>query len=481
MQKYFFTILFLTMAIIAQVLYAQENSFSEQTSIKVPKATKMNVETYSLIHIIKTYSDNCVTIYNYSYDENFNKIQVLIKHSNCLGAYDRRITYKLDSNNYVTEEVTDLFENGELYTSRISQFLYDSNYNVINIKHSLFKGESEEEFFTYNELNQIIEYSSLITSDWGNRSTSIVYFYNDINLPDSIEDEFYSNSDDDHGAFSRWTKTYNYDSVGNLIEYKYDSYEESGLPSYGTYSYIHYFYNSENQRIKELGKQFRYEHHELVDSTVWQYDNEYCTDNKLKYSVYSLVDENSQSMVNNLKTSYEYDSENNKVLILEELWKDGWIDNSRIKYEYDSKGNCLRGKSEAWTDSNWVLSKRKIGFTTTNDENFEFECERFEVFYSEVTEVKNGFNFPNKFNLSQNYPNPFNPTTTIKYSIPNSGFVSFKVYDILGKEVAVPVNERQEPGSYKVEFNSDKLSSGTYIYTLKTKFGSISKKMIIMK
>ena len=111
-------------------------------------------------------------------------------------------------------------------------------------------------------------------------------------------------------------------------------------------------------------------------------------------------------------------------------------------------------------------------------------CERFPIVILDLKKpvaVRENKPIPSKFALEQNYPNPFNPTTTIKYSIPNSGFVSLKVYDILGKEVAVPVNERQEPGSYKVEFNSDKLSSGTYIYTLKTKFGSISKKMIIMK
>ena len=57
------------------------------------------------------------------------------------------------------------------------------------------------------------------------------------------------------------------------------------------------------------------------------------------------------------------------------------------------------------------------------------------------------------YELSQNYPNPFNPVTTINYSIPKAGFVTLKVYDILGKEAAVLVNAEKAAGSYRVEFN----------------------------
>jgi hypothetical protein len=81
---------------------------------------------------------------------------------------------------------------------------------------------------------------------------------------------------------------------------------------------------------------------------------------------------------------------------------------------------------------------------------------------------------PEDFVLHQNYPNPFNPSTTLSFVISNSSFVSLKVYDILGNEVAVLVNEDLAPGEYKVEFNinsgeSRNLTSGVYFYQLKLK------------
>ena len=69
-----------------------------------------------------------------------------------------------------------------------------------------------------------------------------------------------------------------------------------------------------------------------------------------------------------------------------------------------------------------------------------------------------------KFELNQNYPNPFNPTTKISYSIPLLEFVSLKVYDLLGKEVATLVNDQKHAGKYEVTFNATDLSSGVYFY-----------------
>ena len=83
--------------------------------------------------------------------------------------------------------------------------------------------------------------------------------------------------------------------------------------------------------------------------------------------------------------------------------------------------------------------------------------------------------------LSQNYPNPFNPSTDIKFSIPKDGFVTLKVYDLLGAEVAVVVNDNLRSGSYTASFNASKLSSGMYVYTLSSAGYSISKKMMLLK
>jgi hypothetical protein len=88
---------------------------------------------------------------------------------------------------------------------------------------------------------------------------------------------------------------------------------------------------------------------------------------------------------------------------------------------------------------------------------------------------------PLVFSLEQNYPNPFNPSTTISYSIPVNGFITLKVYDVLGNEVAILVSEEKSAGNYKVLLDANNLSSGLYFYTLQSGNFSKTKKMILLK
>ena len=85
------------------------------------------------------------------------------------------------------------------------------------------------------------------------------------------------------------------------------------------------------------------------------------------------------------------------------------------------------------------------------------------------------------YTLMQNYPNPFNPTTNIGFRIAESGFVSLKVYDILGREVTTLVNELKRAGSYEVAFNGTNLANGIYIYRLESGKYSYTRKMILLK
>ena len=87
----------------------------------------------------------------------------------------------------------------------------------------------------------------------------------------------------------------------------------------------------------------------------------------------------------------------------------------------------------------------------------------------------------NNYYLFQNYPNPFNPSTMIKYKIPESGLVTIKVYDALGREIATLVNEEKPAGSYEIEFDGSNLSSGVYFYRLNFDSFISIKKMILLK
>ncbi len=96
--------------------------------------------------------------------------------------------------------------------------------------------------------------------------------------------------------------------------------------------------------------------------------------------------------------------------------------------------------------------------------------------YNSVVLVQNitGFNgntglIPHSYNLYQNYPNPFNPTTVIKYDLPKTGFVSLKIYDALGREIAPLVNNQQEAGIHEIIWNAKDFTSGVYFYKLQVR------------
>ena len=97
-----------------------------------------------------------------------------------------------------------------------------------------------------------------------------------------------------------------------------------------------------------------------------------------------------------------------------------------------------------------------------------------------VTEGED-FTIPLQFSLEQNYPNPFNPSTTIEYTIPQNGFVSLKVFNVLGKEVATLVNGQNDAGNHKVEFDATSLNSGVYFYRIESRNFVETKKLVLLK
>jgi hypothetical protein len=146
------------------------------------------------------------------------------------------------------------------------------------------------------------------------------------------------------------------------------------------------------------------------------------------------------------------------------------------------KGNGTSNTSKEYSYTDDKLSAGRYEFRLKqidNDGSFK---------YSNSVEVS--FMKPTEFSLSQNYPNPFNPSTTIQYSIPPSpfyekgergGFVTLRIFDIVGREVAVLVNETKEAGSYEVEFNASYLASGIYFYRIQAGSFRAVKKLVLTK
>lgn len=112
--------------------------------------------------------------------------------------------------------------------------------------------------------------------------------------------------------------------------------------------------------------------------------------------------------------------------------------------------------------------------------NGDIEANEFLLFDLSTTEVKDQGIFLD-FDLKQNYPNPFNSKTNIVFSIPESDFVTLKVFDVLGREIKTLISEKKNVGVHVIEFDAENLPSGVYIYNLQTSKYTISKKMVLMK
>jgi hypothetical protein len=134
-------------------------------------------------------------------------------------------------------------------------------------------------------------------------------------------------------------------------------------------------------------------------------------------------------------------------------------------------GTTTEPKSYSFTDS-----KLEAGNYTYRLNQIDFDGT---VTYSEEINVE--VEIPLVYALEQNYPNPFNPSTTIKYSLSEDGFVKLSVYNLLGEEVTTLVNNEQKAGRYEVNFNAKELSSGIYMYRLESKNFLSIKKMLLVK
>ena len=150
----------------------------------------------------------------------------------------------------------------------------------------------------------------------------------------------------------------------------------------------------------------------------------------------------------------------------------------------------------AWRDPGKVNPRQNAALVGATI-NVVRDGETVSLLDGSVTEMRAEPGLPAGFNLEQNYPNPFNATTTVKFQVPNPqfqtsatplgfgfwnlGFVSLKVYDLLGREVAILVNESLPAGMYTVQFDGSRLASGVYIYRLETGLIVQSRAMILLR
>jgi len=131
-------------------------------------------------------------------------------------------------------------------------------------------------------------------------------------------------------------------------------------------------------------------------------------------------------------------------------------------YAFDGNNNLIIQLTQTWNGANWDISWK---YTYT-------------YIIAGVEQLTDGIK---AYSLSNNYPNPFNPSTKINYQIPELSFVTLRVYDVLGNEIAALVKGEKPAGSYEVEFNASSIPSGIYFYKLQAGSFVETKKMVLMK
>jgi hypothetical protein len=309
---------------------------------------------------------------------------------------------------------------------------------------------------------------------------------------------------------------FTYDGNGNLTEEDVQVWSGSAWVTETIYTYS---YNSDNKVVENIIQGWNgtsLQNYEKLDYT-------YDSNGKMSTEVLQTWDNTGMAWVNSNMDTYTYDSSGRQINDLNQTWfNNAWVNFAQYVDVFDANGNETEYDEQSWNGSGWtntyvytatynsdntyateleqyytggVLSD-EYGYSYTYDSNGNVATETDQVWNGSVlvnsyrytysynlvtTGIAGNKNTPTKFELSQNYPNPFNPTTTINFSVPASSFVTIKVYDILGREIASLVNEQKAAGSYDVQFNGNNLSSGVYLYRMQAGSFVQTRKLMLMK
>lgn len=310
-----------------------------------------------------------------------------------------------------------------------------------------------------------------------------------------------------------WTKdardVYNYDSLGNMVYSLHQNFD--GHEFVNVFKYENY-YDSANNLVSSINYDWTDSIWVNRTKSVYTYTPENVNDTVLfqvwtneqwiNYQMYILKYDEELNIISNLvkrwdgnnwfnfgRGTYEYDVNNNRILEYFEIANNNnWENWFRIFYEYDDKNNLTHLFGEEWVNGQWISENELLRITNPDGIIIGFLANEIFMYYSPPTSVESEKNIVSGFNLLQNYPNPFNPSTTIRYEIPDRSFVTLKVYDILGNEIATLINEEKPSGIYEVEFNASNLpdgniglSSGIYFCQLQAGVFIATKKLILLE
>jgi len=356
-----------------------------------------------------------------TYDENNNMIERLRQlwdGSNWVNHYFRKYIY--NEQNKIIEEIEQQWDVSFWVNLGRTAYTYDTNYSMVEKLQQVWDGYDWESF--------------------GRR----IYTYSSNILIEEIYQNYIMSGWED---FSRYLYTYDIDN--NLSEWIY---QLSNGPTWGNLERTIYQYDQNNYLTQEVYFVANYTGWEVRAITTYEYDIQYnLTSMEIWGISWSIVETNTYDI-------------NNLLIEKEIVYNDsGVIQQFKHLYSYDSNNNLIEDLRQDYDGSNWINYSRCIyNYIPTNVKESNDQ-----IF--------------NQYLLYNNYPNPFNPTTIIKYQIPKHSLVSLTVYDVLGNEVALLLNEEKPQGVYEIKFDAVGLSSGLYFYRLQSADFVETKKMILIK
>lgn len=423
--------------------------------------------------------------YQYTYDSNGNLSSCIYMEidwdSNNL-INEERTSYTYDSNGNLTRK---LFESWEKYqeiwiNSYQYIFNFDNNSNKIFQLWQYWNDSAWKDIdkynYTYDNKNNILtenyEKFDNLSNLWVGQYFATNSYNGNNKLTCKLNDKWIN------GIRVPDLKTdYEYNEFGNIILKTTDYWLDNNWEHYTKTTYN---YDDSNNLIIE-NKESWY-NNEWKNSTIC-----YCTynsTNKLHTISYAYWI-STLGWINTQKTTYTYDISGNTINKLVEQWvNDKWVNYFQETFTFDNNNNTIIGTHGIWESNGGYWGRVETNFYLTYNNGMDtlnvggYDCI---VEYNLFSNVDNEINNCSVFTLSQNYPNPFNPSTNISFSIPNSGLVTLKVYDILGNEITTLINEELSAGNYTKTFDATNLSSGVYFYKLNAGKFSETKKMILIR
>ncbi len=314
-----------------------------------------------------------------------------------------------------------------------------------------YKNHSKQTY-NYNSFDSLSIFQTFLwddtTNSWNNTDKTMNEYDSNNYL---IETVYYKGSGTNWNIYSR--SIFTYDSVYNLILNLYQGWQAQWENLNRTL-----YYYDDNKLSQYIWQQWINNSWESDHRESFTYDaNNNLTERLVETAVGS-------GWINLLRDVRSYNQLNQLYSILTYYWiTNSWVMDRSVDYNYDSFGNIIEYIIKHWLDNNtWEYQWRV---------NYNYLPVYVSDYYSEI-EV---------FTLSNVYPNPFNPITTIEFYIPKSSYVTLKIYDIVGNEIATLVNEEKRAGNYKINFNAKELSAGVYFYRLQTGEFVETKKMVLIK